>query len=168
MIFYLTQPYSSNPLLSFELAKEWTAILREKGFYPFSPILHSHPFHEWYKKNRMIGSNCLYTDNFNKIANETMKYIELDLALLKGWCVFREYVNPYGQCEVGSELLPFQPNVIMLLSKTAFNKNWIFDTEHEITEWYSEGCQKEYEFAKENHIRVLELEAFLKGKEVEL
>ena len=72
----------------------------------------------------------------------------------------------------------FDSGVILLLSNTAY----FVDSEQmddlykrdfalsirQKTIWNSEGCRKEYEFAKSHHIRVLELEAFLEGKEVDL
>jgi len=70
----------------------------------------------------------------------------------------------------------YDSRVVMLLSRTAFLRKLIphpkanegfFPEEWEF-EWNSSGCRREYEFAKEHHIRVLELEAFLEGIEIDI
>ena len=44
MKFYLAQPWTYNPDESFGKAVEWVFQLRSKGFYVFSPILHTHSY----------------------------------------------------------------------------------------------------------------------------
>jgi len=52
MIYYLAHPWSNDPEESFKNAVKWTRQLREKGYYVFSPILHTHPYWKELKKTK--------------------------------------------------------------------------------------------------------------------
>jgi len=147
MIYYLAHPYEGQEESSFAKAQKWTFQLQQQGHTVFSPIMHSHPF---------------YTGLATYGVLRPVDFIQWDLALLEGWCVNKDYVAPYGICEVGSELLIYQPKITILMSRTAY------DGKCYERNWHSKGCRREYEFAKEHHIRVLLLEDFVEGKEVEL
>ena len=198
MIYYLAHPYSDNPKLSQGFAENYTMELIQKGFTVFSPILHTHHFEmSMRRKHDNVKSKWDAPDYVAwdlKIIEGFMnhdggKYITSQ-------CIyFHEYHDNKcpgkGKtcccCDKGEfikiEKEKFDSGVIILLSNTAFSdedctlqemldafKEQCFDgTSPEWKDfWNSQGCCQEYEFAKSHHIRILELESFLEGKEVEL
>lgn len=185
VIYYLGHPYSDNPEKSFRKAQKWTYILRKKGLPVFSPILHTHPYYDTMSDNfgmfgEPIGTVEECTDYLN-----TEDFVDWDIKIMEG------FMNWDG-VRLGKGESFYYPNsketwdsgIIMLLSDTAFvddltdsidfyyklyKDNQININKNQWKEiWESQGCRKEYEFAKSRNIRVLELESFLEGKEVEL
>jgi hypothetical protein len=179
-IYYIAHPYSDNPEQSWNNACEWTSYLRNKGYILFSPILHTHPFHEHVMKV------CQYSSKF---LNKKFKYVEWDLDILNALMAGDGCVTYYCQdcghsnvsdqdpltiCELCHQTMPpsyhYDSKLVVLLSKNAYEmtfvtgdiNNWV------ISKWLSTGCEKEYEFAKKHYIQILELEAFLAGVETEL
>lgn len=196
-ILYIAHPWTFNPEKSFINAVAWVYELRLRGLIVFSPILHTHPYWKHlksiyvdsYLKNEdwldwdlkiiggfMNGDGCKYNQRQCK---------QFHLYLGGGKCY--GYPDTCCNCNKGKyinvEREKFDSGVIILLSNTAFEdesvtlqemleafKEQCFDgTSPEWKDfWKSQGCRQEYEFAKSHHIRILELESFLEGKEVDL
>jgi len=146
MIYYLAHPWSNNPNQSFKNAAAWTMQLRTMGYYVFSPILHTHPY--W----KLLKKVCDETAEYAK--NED--WLDWDIKMIEGlmdkpsWGIVQKY----------------NQGVTILMSNTAWGLVSTFDEDPML--WFSKGCEKEYKFAKENDIRVLRLEEFLEGKEIEI
>jgi len=146
MIYYLAHPWKNNPSLSFTNAVAWTQQLRSMGKVIFSPILHTHPY--WLSlKNLSSKGDAEY------LAHE--EWLDWDLALMEGFLNHDDdyYINT-------GEIIKYDSGLTVLLSRTAYDMGM----EH----WYSSGCKEEYLWAKQHHVRVLELESFLQGVEVDL
>jgi len=185
MIYYLAHPYSGIEEASFRNACYWTNLLRQKGLCVFSPILHTHPYLYFGKANFDNGE-------LDQIIGED--WLEWDLQILgammdeEGFCQFKclkcGSIRDY-QFECCGEIMTsdyFDGGVTVLLSNTAYDQNrgdfsdvigngdpsQYPNDAHICINWLSDGCRREYEFAKAHHIRVLELEAFLEGTEIEL
>jgi hypothetical protein len=152
MIYYLAQGYSFHPDLAIMQAQEWTQQLLTKGYTVFSPIMHTHYY------------DCRFHDGTD--------YVAWDLALLAAMCKPLVYV---AELDEGDK---YQPNVCMLFAMTCFSlcnpdeclnaSRPLIIIEGKRYHWMSEGAQREYEFAKEKHIRCLLLDPFLNNEEVEL
>lgn len=184
MIYYLAHPYSGNPNESIKNAFFWMRKLRDKGYYSFSPVAHTHYYHEYWKK----GALPTYED-----------YVDWDLQLLEalmkgdGKIIYQTYYVcaicqlPMRNCKCvewepnpisTKKIIQYDSTVTVLLSRTAYHKErFEFYKLQDVSSqeyytwndcWGSDGCRQEYEFAKAHHIRVLELEAFLEGEEVAL
>jgi len=140
MIYYLAHPYGqyTDKEQTWEYAREWTEKLRSVGCIVFSPILHTHCY------------------DINRKMNFKEDYLDWDLKIIEGfmdkpsWGIMQKY----------------NQGVTILMSNTAWGLVSTFDEDPML--WFSKGCEKEYKFAKENDIRVLRLEEFLEGKEIEI
>lgn len=187
MIWYLAHPWSNDPNQSFRNAIHWTFQLRLSGLNVFSPILHIHPYWKYLKNNEVVYfdypvKNAQNLDNYKQ--NED--WLAWDLALLKA---FMKGDGGLFEGLCGEDYEMDDSGVTILLSRTAFGLPNLLESlndyykdicekdlqkfqaiKEKIWEdiWYSSGCRTEYEFAKAHHIRVLELEAFLEGREVDL
>ena len=154
MIYYLAQAYSNNPTQAYHDAVYWVNMLREKcKVAVFSPILHTHHYH--------LDSP--------EILAEFEDYVAWDLALLSAMCINLKDIcelcyDPAFFCNTCKKT-KYQPNITLLFAPTCFSFLAFKMLE---TKWASKGAEREYEFAKEHHIRCLLLEPFLKGEEVEI
>lgn len=187
IIYYLAHPWASNPELSFRNAITWTQHLRQKGYFVFSPILHTHPYWKEITKkcccdaekagygighahDQCIG--CEYSSNIFAVKWQCNYPYEL-----------KEYIETEDWLAWDLAILGSFRECIVLLSNTAYRKTQIPDLESYWKElqkhpekqtiwetccWISQGCRQEYEFAKTHGIPVYELEAFLNGAVVEL
>ena len=202
MIYYLAHPYSNDPLKSFKNAQRWTYILRRVGFYPFSPILHTHPYYDTMTDN--FGFNGVPVGTVEEFTNymNTENFVDWDLKIIEGFMNHDGYIGatlsckicnktyklddnsqaiPDCDCKIGGHIVDkiyYDSGIILLLSNTAYfvdskdmddiYKRDLHPSVLQKTVWKSDGCRLEYNFAKSHHIRVLELESFLEGKEVDL
>lgn len=57
-IVYIAHPWTFNPDKSFLNAVDWIWKLREMGFYPFSPISHTHPYWKKQKVYTVYSLGC--------------------------------------------------------------------------------------------------------------
>lgn len=188
-IYYLAHPWAYHPNQSFTNAVNWTSQLRQKGLVVFSPILHTHPYWE-----RLMSERSLeYIENEDWLQWD----FDLIEGMMKGdgtkeggKCSRCGRPHPYKKnfwclyCDGDVIEIPkkYDSTLTMLMSKTAFVDDltepleWYYkNQDDEIIEhswkndlWKSNGCRREYEYAKENFIQVFELEAFLNGEEKEI
>lgn len=170
MIYYLAQPYSADPQQAYINALGWVNRLRQLGKIIFSPILHTHTYHHYW-------SNYGDSAEMDQVLSED--YVAWDLKLLDALRHGRTMAHGNNEWhEIGYDL-----GVTVLLSQTAYickNKwggiklayrAWKEDVVDELiwaSFWNSDGCRREYEYAKTNHIRVLDLDAYLQGREQEV
>lgn len=137
-IYYLAQKYTGMANEAFQIACETVKKLREMKLTVFSPILHSHPYHRY-----LIKKYTITREN----------YIKWDLEFCEG------FLNKDGHD------FEYDSGLVMLFHKSAYRI--IGETNLEI-HWSSKGAEKEYQWAKDNNVRCLRLESFLKGLEVKL
>lgn len=171
-IFYLAHPYSNNPECNYQSVCFYMDQLLLKGLTVFSPIHHTHHYD-------LHAKACLTEEAYQKI-----NYIEWDLKLITGfmkWDGHQEFKH-YMSDQIWQSQ-KYDSGIILLLHKSAYEEN-MGDFETVIGEggdptiypnpnrkcinWLSEGCRQEYNFAKKHHIRVLDLDAFINKKEIEL
>ena len=94
------------------------------------------------------------TDKYDTKLNQQTFYDSHLVVLLSETAIHDDNTTRAKITEIGIEEFARLPMV------TNNNGNLIY--------WKSEGCRQEYEHAKAKHVRVLSLEAFLEGREVEL
>lgn len=181
-IYYLAHPYSDDPEKSIKKAFYWTRQLRDKGLAVFSPVMHTHYYHVYFKN----GGMPTYED-----------YVAWDLAIFEKMlggkrayckeCDLHFSEKTYSICpsclgDLDVEWEKYDSNVVMLLSETAIKApfhsclNWCYEAyikgntlcdayeSNEITWekiWNSPGCRQEYERAKQKFVRILCLEVVL-------
>jgi hypothetical protein len=178
MILYLAQAYSIDPAKAFQNAAQWTKSLRKMGFFVFSPILHTHPYHSLLK-----NSDWDYT------AEED--YVAWDLAIVDAMCLpipkcgaieagysqcchdqcidcnFRSRITEHWKCLRDAWV---QPNVAMVFADDCLSKGYMLDPMSQgdwdknwfVNDKKSKGAKMEYDFAVKHHIRCLRLTELLK------
>ena len=159
MRWYLAHPWAFNPDLSFQNAVKWTRQLREQGLLVFSPILHSHGY--WRELTRQKDYTAYLKDE---------DWLAWDLALMDG------LANGDGRGENCVLKPKYDTGVTVLLDEAACRagekpmiQTSIYEDERFFKWlWLSDGCRREYEHAKKKSIRVLSLQAKLRGEEVDL
>ena len=161
MIYYLAQGYSFHPDLAIMQAQDWTQQLLTKGFPVYSPIMHTHYY------------DCRFHDGTD--------YLGWDLQLLEAMClpvINNEIYGVFMNTQWDIVKYQYQPNVTLLFAPTCFslcNPDECLNASRPLViiegkryHWMSGGAQREYEFAKEHHIRCLLLEPFLGGTEIDI
>ena len=154
MIYYLAHPWKSNPERSFNRAVQWTVMLRKKGLFVFSPILHTHGFlatlKQWQWDEKLVAPSII-----DKTVSNYLKYEDWyawDIALLEA----------------------LRPNVIILMDMAAivwqevkhyaYNGSGNIEYAKMIHHFESHGCELEYKWAVNNNIPVYNLQAFFEGR----
>lgn len=184
---YVALPWKINPNQSFKNATDFMMELRIMGFVPFSPVNHTHHYWKELKGVSYYEIKCSNSDCETGIIRDSMKptiqtcaicgskidylkepksskiqtylenedWLEWDLDLLKGFMKndggFKVYFSPKVSYDSG---------IFMVLSNTAFTD--ILDIKGQRRDWHSKGCEIEFNFAKQNHIQIFELQSFLK------
>jgi len=186
MINYFSFPYSlikDKEALMKELSRIRAILEIEMDLDVFSPLHHSHSFNEdlitkpphehWLIKDLKILEGFMNHDGY------------IGAALNCKTCNKTYVLNDIGQAVPDCKCKPihshvcdkiiYDSGVIMLLPQTAFdtslydynkilpNPKLYEELKGEI--WKSDGCRIVYERCKEKHIRVLDLDAFLEGRE---
>lgn len=116
---YPALPYSNDPEKSFKLASEQTFRLRKLGFYPFSPVNHTHNYHLEIRENYCPkcfqrvsyelatfdgGYHCpKCKKTFTSSDLITDDYYEWDLHLLRGLMAWDGKETPIYKCGYKSE-----------------------------------------------------------------
>ena len=153
MWHYLGQGYTNNPQgeeAAFQFALKVCYILEhELGVKVISPIRQSHPQWQYIKKN-----------NHPHPPHEF--WMSRDLALCKALLVKQSKYDKDSEKFVRITDI----GLTMLFAENCFYPCEYIDGKY-CFDWLSKGAEIEYDWAKDNYVRCLLLEPFLKGKEVE-
>ena len=186
--WYLAHPWAFNPDLSFQNAVKWTRQLREQGLLVFSPILHSHGYwreltrqkdytaylkaEDWLAWDLGLLDGLANGDAPNWLCADCHQRLDGDFYCLS--CDI-DWTEQYPEVYPENEQL-YDTGVTVLLDEAACRagekpmiQTSIYEDERFFKWlWLSDGCRQEYEHAKKKSIRVLSLQAKLRGEEVEL
>lgn len=174
-IYYISNPYRGNEEGSWVQAARATTELRKRGLIVFSPVMHTHNYDErgfslenedWLAWDLALMEGMLQGDGGKYRIGEYCP-IHQDNVLLNAtqgwWCDICKKIISESQIKYEYEL-HYDSRLVVLLSRTAYTN---FEMPAGMS-FDSHGCKTEYEWAKQHHVRVLVLEDFLEGREVDL